>query len=336
MAQDTTPPEARFAVILNANARRVSQEMAEQVGEVVPPEDLFLSSSAEEAATIADEIVRRGYGTVFAGGGDGTVMDFINHISRVPPDQRPAVGILKLGTGNAMSRMVSSGNVLADLSTFSATTPLDVFPLGLVEAEGRRFPFFGLGLDAEILNDYRAVKLAARGRLMKRIAENVSGYFFAFGVRTLPRMLARTLLRRQPRVRAIAMDEPVLLVAPDGTELRRYAPGETFFEGKVLSSFAGTVPYYGYGLKSLPLAGTDPRRMHLRIAKMGIVRAISCIRSLWQGTYSGSGINNYLAAAVRLEFDRDMPFQVGGDAEGYRREIEFRMVPDAVRLLHLL
>ena len=336
MAQNTTPTEARFAVILNANARRVSREVAERVGEVVPPEDLVLSSSAAEASAIADEIVSRGYRTVFAGGGDGTVMDFINHISRVPPDRRPAVGILKLGTGNAMSRLVSSGNVLADLSTFSATTPRDVFSLGLVEAEGRRFPFTGLGVDAEILNDYRAVKRAARGRLMQRLAGSVSGYFAAFSLRTLPRMLGRTLLRRQPRIRAVAMDEPVLLVSPDGTELRRYAPGETFFEGKVLTSFAGTIPYYGYGFKALPLAGTDPRRMHLRIAKMGVVRATSCLRSLWRGTYAGSGMLNFLAAAVHLEFDRDMPFQVGGDAEGYRREIEFRMVPDAVRLLHLL
>ena len=336
MPQDTTPTEARFAVILNANARRVSQEVAERVGEVVPPEDLFLSSSAEEAATIADQIVRRGYGTVFAGGGDGTVMDFINHISRVPPEQRPAVGILKLGTGNAMSRLVSSGNVLADLSTFSATTPRDVFSLGLVEAEGRRFPFFGLGLDAEILNDYKAVKRMAQGRLMQRLAGSVSGYFFAFAMRTVPRFMGRALLRRQARVRAVALDEPVLLVAPDGTELRRYAPGETIFEGKVLSSFGGTVPYYGYGLKILPLAGTDPQRMHLRIAELGLPRATANLGSLWRGTYAGPGIHNFLATAVRLEHDREMPFQMGGDAEGYRREVEFRMVPDAVRLLHLL
>ena len=336
MAEAPNPYAERYAVILNANAKRVSREVEELVGEVVPPEDLFLTSSEEQAASITDEIVRRGYGAVFAGGGDGTVMDFLNHISRVTPELRPAVGILKLGTGNAMARMVSSGNVFADLRTYTATSPRDVFPLGLVEAEGRRFPFAGLGLDAEILNDYRAVKMAARSGLMKRLAQNVSGYFLAFTMRTLPRLMRRALLRRQPRIRAVALDDAVLQVTPDGTEVRRYGPGETFFEGRIISSFAGTVPYYGYGFKVLPLAGKDPRRMHLRIADIGVARAIANLRSLWRGSYTGPGLHNYLAESVRLEFDREMPYQVGGDAEGFRQAMEFRVIPDAVRLLHLL
>ena len=336
MAQDPNPHEARYAVILNANAKRVSREVEELVGEVVPPEDLFLSSSAEEAASITEEIVNRGYATVFAGGGDGTVMDFLDQISRVAQERRPAVGILKLGTGNAMARMVSSGNVFADLKTFSATTPQDVFSLGLLEAEGRRFPFAGLGLDAEVLNDYRLLKEAARSETMKRLAQNVSGYFIAFFLKTLPRMLGRAILRRHPQVRATAIDEPALLVAPDGTELRRYSPGETIYEGKAISSFAGTVPYYGYGLKILPLAGKDPQRMHLRIADIGILRALGNIWPLWRGTYTGTGLHNFLAPAVRLEYDRDMPLQIGGDAEGVRQTMELRMVPEAVRLLHLL
>ncbi|MFH1531290.1 MAG: diacylglycerol kinase family protein [Pseudomonadota bacterium] len=336
MAQDSIPIEARFAVILNANAKRVSREVEELIGEVVPPEDLYLSSSSEEAASITEEIVNKGYGVVFAGGGDGTVMDFLDQISRVAPARRPAVGILKLGTGNAMSRLVSSGNVFADLKTFSATTPRDVFSLGLLEAEGRRFPFAGLGLDAEILNDYRILKRAAHSGLMKRLAQSVSGYFVAFFIKTLPRMLGRAVLRHHPRVRAIALDEPVLLVAPDGTEIRRYASGETFYEGNAISSFAGTVPYYGYGLKILPLAGTDPQRMHLRIADIAVLRALVNLRPLWRGNYVGTGLHNFLASSVRLEFDREMPFQIGGDAEGLRQSVEFRMVPEAVRLLHLL
>jgi len=334
--EDPNPQAARYAVILNANAKRVSREVEELVGEVVPPEDLFLSSSAAEAAAITDEIVRRGYGTVFAGGGDGTVMDFLDQVSRVDPGQRPAVGILKLGTGNAMARMVSSGNVLADLRTFSATTPRDVFPLGLLEAEGRRFPFAGLGVDAEILNDYRAVKQAARCGLMKRLAQSLPGYFLAFSLRTIPRMIGRTVLRRQPRVRAMALDAPVRHVAPDGTELRVYRAGETFFEGKAIASFAGTVPYYGYGFKVLPLAATDPTRMHLRIADISLGRAMVMFRHLWRGTYTGPGVHNFMASSIRLEYDREMPFQIGGDAEGYRRTMEFRMVPEAVRLLYLL
>ncbi|MBM4371911.1 MAG: hypothetical protein FJ098_09670 [Deltaproteobacteria bacterium] len=336
MTRDSMPPAERFAVLLNANARRVSREVEELVGEVVPPDDLFLSSSAEEAAEITAEVVRRGYGTVFAGGGDGTVMDFLDHVSRVEPARRPAVGILKLGTGNAMARLVSSGNVLADLKTFSSTTPRDVLPLGLVEAEGRRFPFAGLGLDAEILNDYRVFKQRSQGRLMRRLAQNVGGYVAAFATRTMPRLVGRTLRRRVARVRAVVLGAEALRVDADGAVLERHAPGETLFEGPAVIAFAGTVPYYGYGFRVLPLAGRDPQRMHLRLADIGLIRALLNLRSLWHGTYRGPGIHNFLAAGIRLEFDRAMPFQVGGDAEGERRELELRMVPDAVRLLHLL
>ncbi len=77
----------RFAVVLNRNAKKVTEKVEELSGELVPPDDLFLSSSAEESEVIARTIVERGYEAVFAGGGDGTVMHIINQLATYPLEQ---------------------------------------------------------------------------------------------------------------------------------------------------------------------------------------------------------------------------------------------------------
>ena len=66
--------QARSAFLLNQNARQVNDKMVKQLLEVVPQGDLFLSKSLEEAERFVQTIVDRGYGTVFTGGGDGTVV----------------------------------------------------------------------------------------------------------------------------------------------------------------------------------------------------------------------------------------------------------------------
>ena len=54
---DTT--SGRFAVVLNMNAKKVTQEVEEISSELVPPEDLFLSASQEDSRRIAQTLVAR-------------------------------------------------------------------------------------------------------------------------------------------------------------------------------------------------------------------------------------------------------------------------------------
>jgi hypothetical protein len=44
-------------------------------------------------------------------------------------------------------------------------------------------------------------------------------------------------------------------------------------------------------------------------------------------------MNDFLLEAGRMEFDREVPFQIGGDLAGDRRSFEFRMSSDVVDLV---
>jgi diacylglycerol kinase family enzyme len=331
-----TPVHGRFAVVLNRNAKRVTDKIEELSGEIVRPDDLFLSSSAEESEQIAATLIERGYETVFAGGGDGTVMHLINQLAEYPLEQQPAIGILKLGTGNAMARMVSSGNLVGDLKTYVRSATREVVPISLIEAEGTKFPFAGLGTDAEILNDYKFVKENMGSSVMKPVVQTVGGYFLGLMARTIPRHVGTAVKGDPGVVRAVVTRGEAIRLGPDGEEVERLAEGSLLYEGSANICMVGTVPFYGYGMKVMPYANADLDRMQLRISNIAIAKALALLPTIWKGEYGGSDLNDFLVEQVQITSDVDAPYQVGGDAEGYRRDVTFTVVPRAVRLLKLI
>ena len=52
------------------------------------------------ATELAHQAALEGYELVVAVGGDGTVHEIVNGIMRVPPEQRPKLGVVPLGSGN--------------------------------------------------------------------------------------------------------------------------------------------------------------------------------------------------------------------------------------------
>ena len=105
----------KTAFVLNANARAVTARLVTQLREIVPQGDLFLSRSLDDARSIAETIVRRGYGQVMTGGGDGTLLSTINfleeHAEKIGAPM-PKVGVLRLGTGNAVAGLMGAGDPL--------------------------------------------------------------------------------------------------------------------------------------------------------------------------------------------------------------------------------
>src|SRR3954466_14248518 len=68
----------RVAVLLNANARSVSEGLKRELENFVPPEDLYYSRCFEDARDIARQVLDKGYRTVLTGGGDGTFVGYVN------------------------------------------------------------------------------------------------------------------------------------------------------------------------------------------------------------------------------------------------------------------
>ncbi len=334
-------PIGPFAIYLNSNARRVSADIVGQIEELVPPDDIFFASTPEDGDQFARTILDRRYPTVFTGGGDGTVVQLINALWRAslarperPP--LPALGVLSLGTGNALSLLVSSGNPIQDLKTYVTNPSLDTWTISLVDVEGHLFPFASLGVDAEILNDYVDVKTRFGAGRLKPLFQNVGGYFFAFFGATAPRHIKGFVEGRNLTVRITNLGVEAWRIGAEGVRGRAYGAGDILYEGPAVATVAGTTPTYGYGMRLLPWADRHPGFMQLRVSNVPLSWSLLQIHKVWDGTFSAEGLHDFYASEVRLEYSQPVPFQVAGDVAGMREKVEFRVVPEAVRLLRFL
>jgi diacylglycerol kinase family enzyme len=325
-----------FAVLLNPNARRVSRHVLERVSEIVDPDHVYVSEHEDQAPELVERIMERGYQTVFTGGGDGTVTQFIN---MVPADHAPRVGILKLGTGNAMAEIVSSGDPMLDLRNYSANPSHDALRLALCEAEGVHFAFAGLGIDAWVLNDYRAMKERFTSGAFRPLLHNVGGYFAAVFGRTVPRMVkrwAKGQVARATITNAGDVAYEIETTEMGGRIAREIAPGEVLFEGPVNATMFGTCPYYGYRMRALPYAGIDPHRFHLRVSNIPVPRLLANLGKLWNGSLRHDAIRDFHADRVHVRFSEPMPYQLAGEARGFREELTVGLSRRAVDLVRFI
>jgi diacylglycerol kinase family enzyme len=331
--------QENFAVMLNANARRVTADVRRKVERIVAPENIYYSHSIEESGEIAQRIAEQDYRTVFTGGGDGTFVKFVNDyadMSRPLTAVNPNIGVLHLGTGNAVASIVSSGNFECDLQSYVNTGHNDVQPLELVQAEGARFPFGGLGLDAEVLNDYMDIKGGIGANpLLKPVFQNLGGYFAAFFGKTMPRRLKNALARERTEVRVINLGSEAYSLR-GGETVKAYGRGEVLYEGPSTTTMFGTLPTYGHGMTVLPYSMTRPGHFHLRTARMSAMKALANLPSIWKGKYVGDDMLDWHAKHVRLEFSKPVPYQYGGDAQGYRDSVEIEISPVSVNLLRFI
>lgn len=319
------------AVLLNANARQVTDRVQRSLAEMLPSRDLFLSRTAEEAARIAETVVSRRYGTVFTGGGDGTFVGWVNQIlDRTEGRSRPAprFGVLALGTGNAVAEVVGARpqEHLRNLRDFLAGRASRTRRLDLVACEGRRTPFAGLGIDAAVLNDYNWLKGRLREGPLRRVSTGIPGYGLAIALRSAP----RHLLERRPSYCEIVntgslawrLDERG---RPVGQPIE---PGELLYAGPCMMAASATVPFYGFGLRAFPFAASAPGMMQIRVVgQVPISTLLWNLPRVWSGQFSHPGIQDFHAESVRVTFERPMPLQLGGDASGWRDEVAFGMAP---------
>ena len=101
--------------------------------------------------------------------------------------------------------------------------------------------------------------------------------------------------------------------------------GGLIYEGSAIWVGFGTVRMGGYGFVMYPFALTRHGWMNLRIADFAIPTALWNVRAIYQGRYRGERFWDYLAREVLIEFDREMPFHLNGDAKGFRREFRVKV-----------
>jgi diacylglycerol kinase family enzyme len=341
----------KVAVLLNTCARSVTPRVIRAVGQVVPPRDLYVSRSLEEARSIVSEVHRRGYDTVLMGGGDGTFVGFLNAmleehagpgfatdgsaVRALATDPLPRLGVLRLGTGNALATLTGASSlrasgVLEDILHTRAGRVRATRRLDLAAVEGIRAPFAGIGYDALVLNNYVRMKRWLAPTPARAFGEGVWGYGLSTALLSVPQAILRTF----PEVEIRNIGAPARLIGPDGEPVG--APieaGERLYAGPVRMVSAGTCPYYGFGFTMFPFAGKMPGRLQLRVATTSVPKALANLPSVWRGRFRDASVVDFYAEAVEVRCAGPMPLQIGGDAAGYRERFTFGVSAEPVDLL---
>ena len=320
----------RVAVVVNGNAKQVTEDLVDILDQIVQSGDLFVSRSLEEGAEIARTIVRRGYPTVLTGGGDGTFVQMVTMIVREADragEKPPRFGLLRLGTGNALAWVLGAQSpkhrgVIADLGRLRKEGGSR--GLRLLEVEGQLSPFAGLGIDAIALHDYNTTKaLLSRFPVTRPLSSGGPAYLISIVGKSIPGYL----LKPHPRVRVTNLGEPALLLDDDGRVARELGAGELLYEGPSRMVAMSTIPYWGFGARIFPYAEDRDDRFSLRVVDIDPVQVVFGIRKIWKGTYRSKTVHDFLCERVAIHYDDPRPMQIGGDSIGPRTDVEVRLAP---------
>ncbi|MDP8999239.1 MAG: diacylglycerol kinase, partial [Myxococcota bacterium] len=271
---------------------------------------------------------------VFAAGGDGTAVALINALARVtPPDAAfPTLGVLPLGTGNGWAHALGAQKLHRCLDLLVRAKPgrLPVRRCGLIEVEATLAHFAGSGWDAMILDDYQRQLEGSKGP-GRRFSKSIYGYLSATLLRTAP----KAALSGNPHLLIENLGDDVFAIDPDGRPRRIESAvrGSVLYDAPAGAASAGTCPEFGYRFKAFPFAERMPGFISIRAYERSALGAIASIPRLWKGAHPLWGMHDWLATHVRMSFSRPVPLQIGGDAHGMRRTIEFRAADREVKMV---
>lgn len=329
----------RSAFLLNANAKSVGGFMLNKLIEMVPTGDLYLSHSFRDSERYLHTILNKGYSHIFSGGGDGTLVNTVTTLHQIRDKERvstiPSIGVLRLGTGNAVARILGAGRPLIDVNHVLHGGRVEPRALSMLRCEdGQLAPFAGVGFDGEVLNDYMDLKALTQGRLSERLIKSVFGYIWA----GLSRTAIRHIRKPQTMVRVSTKNASVKMINQNGMDVEVKIPGASvLYEGPASLVSVGSIPCFGYGFQMFPfLANRRDPKLQVRVCTAGVLPILTNLYpSLWKGTYRGDNVFDFLVDQVTIESEDGMPCQVAGDARGYRKELSFSLAENCVQAVEL-
>ncbi|HEX4419653.1 MAG TPA: diacylglycerol kinase family protein [Kofleriaceae bacterium] len=316
----------RAVAVVNGNARRATAGLRRRLEGALPGRVRFTASLDDARAVIFDEVAR-GIDLIVLGGGDGTVvmgLTLLAEACRGHGRPEPAIGVLRLGSGNAIADTVgATDDAAADLArlvagggTWRAAPMLEVL--------GVRAPFVGVGVDAQLLEDHRAVgDLIDRVPGARRLVGGAARYALSVALRSVPRF-ARG---ERPNAVVTNLGAPAIEVAQAGPTGRELATDSVLWQGACTLIAGATIPFFGFGLKMFAFGGARRDRFQLRCGDVGLLEILRNTPAAFRGEYFSRHVRDFLCDRVAIELDRESPVEAGGELLGRRRRIELGLAP---------
>jgi diacylglycerol kinase (ATP) len=225
-------------------------------------------------------------------GGDGSLSDLINAIGA---KERP-IAYIPLGSGNAMGHALRLRGRIAELAMRIREGQIREFDL--IQCDERRLAYMvSIGLEGAVIR--------------KRDEYKAQGHK---GFRAYLMALLFTYFREFKGGKAAVLTD-----------------GRPYEIRDLLSVMIMKQPYYGYGLKVMPEARLDDRRLHVRVLHTGL------ISSLAGGAMSltvGNRLGFYQTGErVSVVLEKPLLMQTDGDVAWEAKEFHFKVLPGALRII---
>ncbi|HUS29278.1 MAG TPA: diacylglycerol kinase family protein [Kofleriaceae bacterium] len=323
----------RAVAIVNGNARRLRGRLRSRLEKALPGRVRFTESLDEARTTIRAE-VKRGAELIVLGGGDGTVvmgLTLIGEACRGAGKAEPSIGILRLGSGNAIADTLGAGDdVVEDLERLvrgggrRRTVPM-------IEVLGVRAPFVGMGVDALLLEDQEAVaRVVDRVPVARRLLGGASRYALSVALRSVPRFAAGA----RPNAVVTNLGGPAIEMARSGPTGREEPAGQIIWKGACTLVAGATIPFFGFGLKMFAFANRREGKFHLRCGDAGLFEIMRNTPAAFRGDYFSDNVTDYLCDRVAIELDQETAIEAGGELLGRRNHVELAIAP-AITMLAL-
>jgi len=282
-----------------ANSRWMRRKLLRAYLQKMLPGDIYDDLGGVQTTIEKAAIASRSADVIVAMGGDGTVADTLQGIFDAGAQDRVAFGVIPFGSGNAFRKAFE-----IPLNPVKAIDHLAggvARPIDLMEVEGRIAAFASVGATALVTGE----KL--RGRI-----QGLWGH-----------VLAGRRLFDSPR------DEKTLELF-DG----RDAAGP-FAAKTVTSNFFDCIVtktnYFGYNWNIAPRAVVDDGYLDITLFEMGPLKYSLLFPLIYFGVYQRR-LRHFKARRVVIS-GRALPIQFNGEFLGDRDRLEFRVLPQAARMV---
>lgn len=318
---------------MNGNARRLGGRLRKKLERALPGGVRFTTSLGEAREVIRAEVAR-GLDLLVLGGGDGTIvmgLTLLAEACRGANKEEPAIGVLRLGSGNAIADTVNAGaDPAADLArlvrgegAWRGVAMLDVL--------GVRAPFVGAGIDAQLLEDHEAVgRLVDRVPVARRLVGGATRYALSVALRSVPRFA--TAARANATVTNVGADASEM--GPLGATGRAVPREKVMWNGACTLVAASTIPFFGFGMKMFSFAGARTDRFQLRCGDAGMLEILRSAPAAFRGQYFSDSVRDFLCDRVQIELDSEVMVEAGGELLGRHRRLEVGLARP-VRMVHL-
>jgi diacylglycerol kinase family enzyme len=248
------------------------------------------TATAEELRRCAQELIAQ-HDVLVVAGGDGTFSDIINGVDTT----RAVLAYLPLGSGNALAHALKCKGNLTEIAFRIRDGKIRT--VDLIACDGNRS-----ALSASVGIEDRIIRW--RDDYQSRGLKGFRSYF---------RAVLKAYFRDYVRARVMVWMDDVRLEISD-----------------LLSLMVAKHPYYGYGMRVVPRARLDDRRLHVLSIQSG---ALGCLLGAVSAFTVGNRTGHYgTAERVAVKADRPLGLQIDGNCAREARSFHFVLRPGALRI----